>query len=353
MSVPNSGLPRLPNHSHHTTTTNTYTLHQHSLPMAQQHNSGIPQQQDILNDSPPHTSTVMSLPAHKIVEEIKNIHLALSKLPSLTPGPPINALLTRLVELCTRPYSKEFSEYIMNTQEAEDLSAKLRPICGQAEGELESHWARHILSTATTSNRSICACPLLIYLPITIQSNSDPASPALLTLFPYHDNYTDLSRLECSALEAFLPSCSPTCRPMPCSIAFIGSGPLPLTSFCVLDRYPDAVVHNIDRDIEALKLSDKVAKVTGYARRMRFVCEDVSLENDTHGKIIGPASKKEWMDAEVVFLAALVGMDTASKSRILRALAKGLRPGTLIVVRSARGLRGVLYPVSWEFVPLG
>jgi nicotianamine synthase len=157
-----------------------------------------------------------------------------------------------------------------------------------------------------------------------------------LTLFPYHDNYTALSRLECSSLDAFLPVCSSVCRPTPRSIAFIGSGPLPLTSFCVSDRYPEAVVWNIDRDAEALALSAQVARTTGYGPKMRFVLEDVNS---------GGAKSGGWRSSEVVFLAALVGLDSAAKLDILQDLASQLEPGTLVLARSARGMRSVLYPV--------
>jgi nicotianamine synthase len=116
---------------------------------------------------------------------------------------------------------------------------------------------------------------------------------------------------------------------------FIGSGPLPLTSLCMLDRYPEACVLNIDRDAAALQVSQGLCEKLGY-RGMEFACEDISLDMTT----------VNWGSFEVVFLAALVGMDTESKIDILEALARKLRSGTLIVARSARGLRSVLYPVG-------
>ena len=71
---------------------------------------------------------------------------------------------------------------------------------------------------------------------------------------------------------------------------------------------------------------------------MSFVQEDVSLGDGNE--------QTDWVSFQVVFLAALVGMDTPSKLGILSDLARKLRPGTLVVTRSAQGLRGVLYPVS-------
>lgn len=54
----------------------------------------------------------------------------------------------------------------------------------------------------------------------------------------------------------------------------------------------------------------------------------------------------DWETFDVVFLAALVGMSSADKVGILAWLKRRLRKGSLIVARSAWGLRAVLYPVS-------
>lgn len=69
---------------------------------------------------------------------------------------------------------------------------------------------------------------------------------------------------------------------------------------------------------------------------MRFCCEDAtSLEN----------TSAPWADMDVVFLAALVGMTEEAKMDILEGLKRKLKKGCLVLVRSARGLRKVLYPV--------
>ena len=71
---------------------------------------------------------------------------------------------------------------------------------------------------------------------------------------------------------------------------------------------------------------------------MEFSCEDVSL----------PLSQgTDWRAFDVVFLAALVGMTREDKMGILQGVVGRLKPGTLVVVRSARGLRSLLYPVSF------
>lgn len=72
---------------------------------------------------------------------------------------------------------------------------------------------------------------------------------------------------------------------------------------------------------------------------MTFSCEDAT-------RVEGGGGAAEWSSFDVVFLAALVGMRSCEKVEVLRGLRRRLRVGCLVVVRSARGLRGVLYPVS-------
>ena len=48
---------------------------------------------------------------------------------------------------------------------------------------------------------------------------------------------------------------------------------------------------------------------------------------------------------DVVFLAALVGMDEEEKARVLGHLERYMTPGAVLLVRSAHGARGFLYPV--------
>ncbi|KAF2186685.1 Nicotianamine synthase [Zopfia rhizophila CBS 207.26] len=278
---------------------------------------------------------------NRFAEQIKGIYYSL--LPhqhDLSPRPEINTLLSRLVDLCTATHSKTFTCNVFQIKGIEQITAALRPLCGTAEGELESYWARVILTSCTG--------------PVTASRKEE-----LLHAFPYYQNYLDLSRLECSTLEAFLPPCGPECRPIPRKVAFIGSGPLPLTSFCILNRYPDANVYNVDRDSDALQISQTLSSQLGYGERMIFSCGDVSVEDALDGVVrsngsgssVGGYGRKNgagkhlsWKDFDVVFLAALVGMDSAEKINILRPLVRRLRKGCLVVCRSAWGLRGVLYP---------
>ncbi|UPX12067.1 Nicotianamine synthase [Ascochyta rabiei] len=265
--------------------------------------------------TPPRTPTITATSAQTLASEIHDIYHTLSKLPDLSPGTTINPLLTRLVNLCIVPYSHEFITYFFGIENIHTLCEQLQSLCATAEGELERFWARNIIEESKQSKAT--------------------ATNDLLNTFPYYQNYLDLSQIECSTLSAFLPPSSTS----PQKFAFIGSGPLPLTSLCILDIYPSAHVHNIDRDISALQISQRLCEQLGNTERMSFACTDISLEDN-----VGTENTK-WDEFDVVFLAALVGMDTQSKLSILESIARKLRPGALVVARSAKGLRSVLYPI--------
>lgn len=64
---------------------------------------------------------------------------------------------------------------------------------------------------------------------------------------------------------------------------------------------------------------------------MTFECADAVAETSLMG-------------FDVVFLAALVGVSQEEKTRVLGSLVRRMKRGVLVVVRSACGVRGLLYP---------
>lgn len=142
--------------------------------------------------------------------------------------------------------------------------------------------------------------------------------------------------MELSALQAINPS-------PPKKIAFIGSGPLPLSSLCLcqaLDKVHGSsgstTVLNIDHNSQAIVQSRALAKELGdSAQGMQFLCQEAgSAELDLRG-------------FDVVYLAALVGMTQEDKESVLVEVVKGMRVGSLLAVRTAHGLRSLLYPVHF------
>jgi nicotianamine synthase len=93
------------------------------------------------------------------------------------------------------------------------------------------------------------------------------------------------------------------------------------------------IVHNIDNDRTAILQSSTLSRLLGYNDRLTFQVAEASH----------CGSLKSF---DVVCLAALVGMDAEEKKEILRSLSGRMRKGSLLCVRSAVGLRSLLYPVS-------
>jgi nicotianamine synthase len=152
--------------------------------------------------------------------------------------------------------------------------------------------------------------------------------------FPYYENYIDLTRIELAAIHAVIPK-------LPHQIAFIGSGPLPLSSLCLYqsinsgDTVLKSRVLNIDHNEEAITLSASLCEKLGAeGEGMEFVCALAGA----------PTQSLEKFD--VVYLAALVGATQEEKEELLVAVVAQMRDGALLVVRSANGLRTLLYPVS-------
>ena len=156
----------------------------------------------------------------------------------------------------------------------------------------------------------------------------------MLLSFPYYGNYVDLTRLELQTLLAVGPS-----RPV-CKYAFIGSGPLPLTSLCILEdskSQPGQRVTccNIDKDAEALCLASRLSHKLGYSdKEVDFRCADVSKDPIDLGQF------------DIVYLAALVGGCDQGKHRILAGVVRQMKAGAMLVLRSSHSLRRLLYQVS-------
>ncbi len=162
----------------------------------------------------------------------------------------------------------------------------------------------------------------------------------MLLNFTYYSNYVDLIKMELNAISTVSPSTSP-----PRKFAILGSGPLPLTSLCILEtlskspdqnsqKHPPVTVHNVDHDQHAIRTSSELCRKLGYSTsEMRFHCADVkshSLDLD---------------DFDVVYLAALVGMSSELKGELVEGIVRRMKPGALLLLRSAHSLRGLLYPV--------
>ena len=149
----------------------------------------------------------------------------------------------------------------------------------------------------------------------------------LLVKFPYFKNYVDLTRLELGAIQAVQ-------QDRICNIAFIGSGPLPLSSLQLSHTLPgDVKVMNIDHDPTAISQSKNLcARLETRGMGMEFSCKEA-----------GACDLRKF---DVVYLEALVGCEQEEKERMIVETTANMREGSILLIRSAHGLRRVLYAVS-------
>jgi hypothetical protein len=228
-----------------------------------------------------------------VVGRIEHVHERLAAAPDLRPGSVIDGLFAELVALVLDTPAAQ-ADVVLDDPVVQKLLPRLVRLSAQGEYELELAWAERIAAGRRPHDE--------------------------LRRFPYLANYRELSRLEHAAVAAH--------RGRVRRVAFVGSGPLPLTALFLAERFGVAV-DNIDVDATAVTAAGAVGVALGIDR-WTFHQHDVL----TH----------DLARYDLVVLAALVGLGPDDKHRILAHLAATMAPGALLLARSARGLRRLLYP---------
>ena len=266
---------------------------------------------DICNNSS-HTHSI-TISREDLIASVVEIHAGILSLEEdLRPSGPVNELFSRLVSLCLHRCEIDFGNPEHVNAEVAEIRGSLIRLCGKAEGLLEEHYAR-ILGDLPEPHNSF-------------------------HLFPYYSNYLKLAMLEhhllLGAAAAFSSISMSAPEPME-KVAFIGSGPMPLTSIVLAANHlRNAVFDNYDLDPQANELASKlVSRDPDLSARMRFHTCDILQ--------VG----QEMASYDVVFLAALVGLDQELKRKILKHLSDNMRHGASLVVRSANSARAFLYPI--------
>lgn len=233
-----------------------------------------------------------------LVQKVCDIYEKISRLDSLKPCQDVDTLFTQLVLTCIPPSPIDVTKLPNKVQETR---SKLIRLCGEAEGLLESHFSTLLGSFHNPLHH--------------------------LNIFPYFNNYLKLSLLEFNILTKHSSS--------PKRVAFVGSGPLPLTSIVLASYHlTDTIFHNYDVDPSANSMASRlVLSDPDLSKRMFF--HTTNIMNVT----------SELKDYDIVFLAALVGMDKEEKVRVIDHLAKYMAPNAVLMLRSAHGARAFLYPV--------
>lgn len=230
----------------------------------------------------------------EVAASVVDLHRRISWMPDLRPSPDANSLFTELVRLVVDT-PDGLAAAVLAHADVRTIAPDLRDLASRAETELEFAWARQI------------------------SGSEEPGSE--MHRFPYLGNYEKLCRVERGLIAAALDE-------PPRSVAFVGSGALPVTSLVLADEIGCELV-NVDRDEQALDAAAGAVRALGL-RNVRFAHAEAAA-TDVSG-------------FDVVLLAAMVGTTDAEKRAVLSHLCESMRPDAVLLARSARGLRTLLYP---------
>lgn len=234
-----------------------------------------------------------SRPQH-VVRTVRDLYQQLSNETDLRPRPAVNDLFSSLVSTVLSVPDATGTAALADS-DLQAIVPNLRKLCGRGEYELEAAWARSI--------------------------SASPRPLAELDRFPYLANYRQLCRMELGVLASAASAHVGT-------VAFLGSGPLPLSSI-LLAQQANLQVDNIDHDETAVALGRQLVEATNTA--------NICFQTDD-------AAAADLAGYDVVVLAAMVGSTPEEKLPLLHSICRSMSPGALLLARSTRGLRTLLYP---------
>ncbi len=201
-----------------------------------------------------------------------------------SPSEKINTLFSKFISQIAASSDSYFDKLISSEKILE-----IRLISQHAEFLLEKEWAKKIISHEVS-----------------------------LEMFPYFENYRLLVTCEYQKIKYFLHTQKP--------ILFVGSGPLPLSAILYAKFFSLSVVC-VERDLEALELSQKVITSLGLTEKITFIHADVF-------------EMSEFNLYNFVFVGAAVGISFSEKKELFLHLSKYF---DFLVFRSIQGLRELLY----------
>ncbi|MCG8425225.1 MAG: nicotianamine synthase [Proteobacteria bacterium] len=231
----------------------------------------------------------------EVSSRLHRIYHELATASSLEPCERVDQLFNQLVGLTLA--GEHVAEHVLADPIVCAIRENLWWVCSRGEFALESYWSARIAAAA------------------------EPW--AELRQFPYYGNYAKLARLELYALRG--AGTENRAR-----ILFIGCGPLPLTSIVMSADY-SLEVANFDIDASACTRAREVVDRLGLRQQIAIEQRDAFVADDL-------------CEFDVVCVAALVGMNRREKKRLFDHLARCMRPGAILLARTSRSLRTLLYP---------
>lgn len=279
------------------------------------------------------------------LEQIKRLADSINGLSSLYPCAEVNGLFESLVSACVDADAEE-------EEVALQLDSLVRYFSRRVGEDANGHWLRslvyqmepgggpHFLLPSAQDRQSLivkCAeAETLMERDFAQRLGALKAENdilAALQTFRFIRNYEKLTRLEYHLLLG-QEQCTPASLR---NVAFVGSGPLPLTTLFLVDGLlpQHTVVTNYDIDRES----------NGIARRWMHALPALRERVVFQTADILDVPPEELRRYDVVVLAALVGVASKMKCRILHHLRRGMKDGSFLLLRSAQGAKAFLYPV--------
>lgn len=241
-----------------------------------------------------------------IVTELLELFRVLSAYPSLEPAPDVDRDFTRLVRL-TLHQDEATARAVLSDPRVGAIRTDLYRLC----------------------SKRVCSRERIHALEILAEGTDDLWERVKRA--PYFANYEKMTRLEANALFAVAPRWVKR-------IVLAGSGPFPSTAI-LLAQMHDVIIDCVEIDAEACEISREMIGRLGLSSRVRVLHADV-LE--------------VCLDAapDAIGLASLVGVTPQEKAVMLTKLAVQSGPDTTLMVRSAKGLKSLLFPeVPLDSVP--
>jgi nicotianamine synthase len=235
--------------------------------------------------------------AEILISRFSGLYQQLAAAPSLEPSDYVTTLFAEVVELCISRQPETVVERALRDPRMVELRPHFCRLCADHIFREERAWSRRI--------------------------STSPDPWAELLHCPNYCNYVQLCDVEIHSVLAL------TGR-TPKRLLFAGSGPVPITSVLFANGFQLAV-DNLEIDREAFDLGRHLVQRLGKADNMGFIHSDL----------------RDFTDLEVydvVCLAALVGLSPEDKREIVAHLSRHMRSDALLLVRSAHGLRSLIYP---------
>lgn len=219
------------------------------------------------------------------IKTVMNLH-------DFVPSPDVNAAFSSLVASVVQATA-------LPTWCNDEVCREVQRRCSLSESEMEMYWSRRITGSARPQQE--------------------------LETFWYIDNYRELVRREIGLMGGSGLMLSNSSR-----VAMIGSGPLPLTAWCLWHQ-TGAAVDLVDVAPVALTQSRELARAIAWPVGECLLADGaaVALPDSAY---------------DVMYVAGLAGDSVEAKQQIIDNILPALRPGGRIIVRGAHGVKTLLYP---------